>query len=452
MTMRKFLKLIRYVLVTLALVALLTGIRSSRERDASAQAQALETEPDETSSEAASETALAAVSENASETGPQPLSIADRTDHPALLYLMEDGAFHPERALTWGEFVRAVGVLVDGLSRPASTMWLSEDGLEGTYRGVSGLTRAGILDLQGQFRPKRAMTRDDLAQTLDRLGLQMEGEEQVLVRAIATAVAQGAMLGGEEVLDGTQAVTRREAAVVLVRLAGREPESEGLFAAGLLPKDVGEDDWTWPFIADACLAGEIPVREPGIFRMYGWLYKADENGALVKDETDGVWTFGPDGRYTTGDAALDATLANALEVSGANDLTGRAALEAVYLYVKNNFSYKVTPEDTTPETTGSTGWEFARATRFFSNGGGTCYGYAATFGLLARALGENAHIVAARVNEHNAPHSFVVIQEDGVDWIYDVELEDARPYRHKDLALFHIQNFKIYNYWYNPSW
>ena len=391
---------------------------------------------------------------SAAEQSPCTLSLSDRTDHPALLDGGRDGAFHPEEALTWGELARAVNALADGLPQPASAMWLGETGRDGAYRGAAGLMAAGILDPDAAFQPDAGMTRADLAETLDRLGLLMEGEDQVWVRAVATAVSKGALLDDPATADGAQTVTRREAAVVLERLAGREPEpdSEALFDAGLMPSDVSRDDWAWPYMADACLTGAIPVREPGLVRMYGWLYEADENGELVRDAVDGVWCFGPDGRYTTGDADLDEKLAQALAASGANDLEGVEALQAAYLYVKDNFEYKLTPGDETPEAVGSTGWECGRAARFFRYGGGTCYGYAATFGLLARALGENAQIVAAQVNQFKGDHSFVVIPEDGTDWIYDVELEDARQYRHADLDLFHILNHAIYHYWYNASW
>lgn len=390
----------------------------------------------------------------APEQDPCTLSLSDRTDHPALLDGSRDGAFHPEGALTWGELARAANALADGLPQPASAMWLGETGREGMYRGAAGLIQAGILDPGVTFQPDAGVTRADLAETLDRLGLMMQGDEQTWVRAVATAVSKGALLDDPSSADSAQIVTRREAAIVLERLAGREPEpqSQALFNAGLMPSDVSQDDWAWPYMADACLAGAIPVREAGVFRMYGWLYEADENGELVRDTTDGVWAFGPDGRYTTGDTDLDEKLTQALAASGANELEGVEALQAAYLYVKDNFEYKHVPEDLYPESVGSTDWINERAARFFKYGGGTCYGYAATFGLLARALGENAYIVAAEVNERFAPHSFVVIPEDGIDWIYDVELEDARQYRHADLDLFHIQNHAIYHYWYNASW
>lgn len=434
--MREKRKIILYaVLAALAGAMLLAGVRSSGTED-SAPASPAPTQTPEPS--------------------PPPLTLADRPDHPALMDRAEDGAFYPEEALTYGELTRALGRLVEGLPVPASAMWLDERGGEGALRGAAGLTEAEILEPDesgGPFQPERAVTRGELAGILDRLGLRMAGEEQVLVRAIATAVSRGSMLEGTgaEISDG-QPVARREAAVVLVRLAGREPESERLFGAGLKPVDVSGDDWTWPFMADAALEGDIPQYEPGIFRMFGWLYKAGDDGAIVTDETDGVWAFGPDGRYTTNDAALDGELVRALKASGANELTGQEALAAAYLYIKDHFVYRMTPLDATTEEVGSTGWEFKRAARFFRYRGGTCYGYAAAFGLMARALGENAQIVAAEVNQFYGDHAFVVIPEDGVDWIYDVELEDARPERHQDLELFRIQNHDIYDYWYTPDW
>jgi hypothetical protein len=192
--------------------------------------------------------------------------------------------------------------------------------------------------------------------------------------------------------------------------------------------------------------------EGGVHRAYGTLYAAWDDGTMVVDADYGVWTFGLDGAYTTGNEELDNYLLDALEACGANDLNDEEALEAAYLYIKYNFEYMVRPEDMDTIEVGVFGWEYDRAVRFFRYGGGTCYGFAAAFGLMARMLGYNAYAVAAQINEYYAPHGFVVIPEDGVDWIYDVEMENTRQDRHKDLALFHIQNYGIYNYWYIPDW
>ena len=89
---------------------------------------------------------------------------------------------------------------------------------------------------------------------------------------------------------------------------------------------------------------------------------------------------------------------------------------------------------------------------FFRYGGGTCYGYAAAFGLMARALGEHAYVVAAEINQFFGAHGFVVIPEGEEDILYDVEMEATRPERHGDLDLFGIRNYVIYNYWYVANW
>lgn len=190
----------------------------------------------------------------------------------------------------------------------------------------------------------------------------------------------------------------------------------------------------------------VRLEQPGLYRIDGWLYDLD-------GETErSVWTFDENGRYTTGDGQLDASLADALHASGADVLQGEAALQAAYLYIKNNFHYKVRPEDAHTEENGSVDWINERALRFLTIAGGTCYGYASAFGLMARCLGYEAQIVAAEINQYHEPHAFVVIQEDGTDYIYDVEMEDTRPERHNDLDLYRLTNHTIYSYWYEPAW
>ena len=370
-----------------------------------------------------------------------PFSIADQSAHPALLLAPEDGVFRPDGFMTRGEMVLALARLTEGLETKETTRRRSVLPAEEHRLAVAGMSGAGLPPEPDGFRPQWPMEWQELRALLEALGKQLKDPAGEAARDCA------------EDLTGSGYVTRREAALVLETLAGREMlEGERLLLGRCVPADLTTEDADWLAIADAVTQGDPPRPEPGVYRLNGWVYAADENGDPVRNGTVGVWSFGPDGRYTTGSEALDRRLVRALQESGAIGLTGRDALEAVYLYVKNDFEYKVTPADAQPEEDGATGWEFARAARFFQYGGGTCFGYAAAFGLLARCLGEDAKIVSATINEYDAPHSFVVIPEDGTDWIYDVELEDARPERHGDLELFHILNYQIYNYWYTPDW
>ncbi len=197
----------------------------------------------------------------------------------------------------------------------------------------------------------------------------------------------------------------------------------------------------------------VKLDTPGMYLVDGWLYAlGDEGKSLREGAGNDIWAFDIDGRYTTGDGELDTYLADAMHKSGADVLTGDEALRAAYMYVKNNYHYKVKPEDAHLEENGSVGWVNERAKSFLPSAGGTCYGYAAAFGLMARCLGYEAHIIAGEINQYNEPHAFVVIPEDGTDYIYDVEMEDTRPERHEDMDLYRQENFQIYLYWYEPTW
>ena len=388
-----------------------------------------------------------------SETAPMALRMAGQSRHPALMTCLNGGRFDPERTVTRVEFCRMLAPMLTGLPEGTASFSDLAPGSAG-YEEAAALTDAGILppEEDGLFRPKDAVTRRELTMTLMRLGRSLPSGAGKRADTLAAEVSSGATsrVGTTEDLD--EPILREELAVVLVRLAGREPCEAGLFLGGHMPEDVALDDFAWTYIADAVTDGVVETPAEGVYRAYGWLYAAWGDGTLMRDMDWGVWTFGLDGRYTTGNATLDGYLQQGLTDSGASELTGTQALEAVYMYVKAQGEYLVRPEDATPLPPAATGWEYDRALRFFRYGGGTCYGYAAAFGLLARVLGENAYIISGQVNQYHGAHAFVVIPENGVDWIYDPELEDTRPTRHADLELFHLENFGIYDYWYTPDW
>jgi hypothetical protein len=386
----------------------------------------------------------------------QALTIADQSAHESLLTLAPDGNFYPLRGVSKVQFCQSIYDLVEGLESGRVT-FLDYRSWSVGYQAVACLYSEGLLpETSGQnFYPAQNITRGEAAEILKRLSTRLTGQEAQRVAQLADDVAQGVTSQAGQDSSEQEAVLRQEMAVILERLTGREPdeaEQTALFLRQMLPGDITRDNYAWAYITDAVTAGNVELMEGGVHRAYGTLYATWDDGTMVVDVDYGVWTFGLDGAYTTGNAELDAYLLQALEDSGANDLDDWEALKAAYLYIKYNFTYLVRPEDTETIEVGVFGWEYDRAVRFFRYGGGTCYGYAAGFGLMARMLGYTAYAVAAQVNEYYAPHGFVVIPEDGVDWIYDVEMEATRPERHGDLDLFHIQDYATYNYWYVPDW
>ena len=389
---------------------------------------------------------------------PASLRLKAGTGHPALMSCDGNGSFYPQRTVSRAGLCELLAPMLSGL--PAEAEETEEQPLfsdyhmgNAGYQAAAALVRAGIIPADdGEFRPRDDVTRGEMSRILRRLGLSLSGDAGERAAALAADVEAGATSRGGAAESADEPILREELAVILERLAGREPQEAALLLAECLPPDIALDDFAWAYITDAVTAGSVPTPEPGVHRAYGWLYAVWEDGTLIRDMDWGVWTFGLDGRYTTGSEELDGYLQYALEASGANELEGSDALKAAYLYVKYHGEYIVRPEDENPLEPGVTGWEYERALRFFRYGGGTCYGYAAAFGLMARALGETAYIVSAQVNQYYGAHAFVVIPEDGVDWVYDVELEDTRPERHGDLALFRIEPMGFYSYWYETDW
>jgi len=378
------------------------------------------------------------------------LIIAKQEEHPALMTVNDAGYFQPYSRATVRETCESFYGLLRGLSGVSGKdETLDRTAWGGAYRAAALLHNSGILD--DGMRPGDTLTRGMLAGMLQRIAGYLSGEESERAFLLAAEVSSGAT-GRDGTSGAEDVITRAELAVVLVRLVGREPDGTALFLGEHIPVDVSEETYAWEYISDAVTAGAVEPLAAGTYRAYGALYGVDENGELLRDVDYGVWTFGPDGKYTTGNAELDGFIEQVLQKCNVDEKSPEEALKAVYLHVKYNYVYLVTPADMVTEKKGDTGWENERALRFFQNGGGTCYGFAAGFGLLARSLGEHAYIVSAQVNEYYAPHGFVVIPEDGVDWIYDVEMEATRMERHKDLGLYHIKNYAVYNYWYTPDW
>lgn len=381
---------------------------------------------------------------------PVSLSISLTDEHPAFLTLDEYGCFRFYKNVTRMEVCQALYTVLEGWpggSYRFSDMSAAQPGCA----AAAALCREGIVPVPAgeAFLPDAEVTREELTGILEELSRHLEGEALTRVEELTAEVREGSLAWSEKAQAG---ISRVEFAQIIVRLSGRTPNEAALMIGDYLPVDVDMESYAWLYIADAVTEGVLPAPEEGVYRVEGILYGVGPDGELLRDTDYGVWTFGPDGRYTTGDADLDACIRAALESCGADELSDEKALKAVYLHVKYDYEYLVTPADMVVEEPAATGWENERALRFFQNGGGTCYGFAAAFGLLARSIGEHAYIVSAQVNQYYAPHGFVVIPEDGVDWIYDVEMEATRMERHKDLELFRIKNYGIYNYWYTPDW
>lgn len=179
--------------------------------------------------------------------------------------------------------------------------------------------------------------------------------------------------------------------------------------------------------------------EDGFLLLDGYLYEVDSDGSIKTDFSDGMLSFGADGRYTSGDDELDAIVA-ALIVSQTPEKASRLErLGALYAYVRDNMTY-VGFESASLGTTspnGADGWGNGVAKTALSGLKGNCYYYNSAFTALARGLGYQAYIVTGTCGLPARPHCWCEIEMDGSVFYCDPELEWSRSvYQNEKTDIF----------------
>ena len=213
---------------------------------------------------------------------------------------------------------------------------------------------------------------------------------------------------------GSSEVSRAEAAVVLNSLLGLEA-GEAYFP------DVPAAYWA----ADAVAAAGKPLYEEklesGFVNLSGWLYHVEEDGYFLKNAYKGSLFFDQNGRYTSGDAALDAAVAAAIDANTDESMDREEMLRAMYLYVRDNFKYL----RRNYYKLGENDWALKEAGTMYESGLGNCYNYAAAFWAAARGLGYDAMTVSGNIGSDRSQHGWVEIPIDGERYVFDVEIEMA---------------------------
>ena len=151
----------------------------------------------------------------------------------------------------------------------------------------------------------------------------------------------------------------------------------------------------------------------------GGLYYVQKDGSFLTNGSVGHLTFGADGRYTSGNAVLDSYVDQALAECTNSSMTKSQKLRAAYLYVRDHGAYLARPH----QARGTTAWAEESARFMFEHKKGNCYCFAGQFLYMARRIGYDAYVVSGGVGRKDSDHAWVMIPENGQQYIYDVELE-----------------------------
>lgn len=196
------------------------------------------------------------------------------------------------------------------------------------------------------------------------------------------------------------------------------------------------------------------MAEDGFILLDGFLYEVGADGRIKRDFTDGMLTFDADGRYTSGDAELDAAVAALIVSQTAEQETRIDKLHRLYDYVRDNIEYVgyVNNSYSYAEPNGADGWGNSVAKEALQNLAGNCYYYNSAFAALARGLGYQAYIVTGTCGLPARSHCWCEIELDNTVYYCDPELEWSRSaYQQESADIFFKDWTQTEGWCYSPN-
>ena len=170
---------------------------------------------------------------------------------------------------------------------------------------------------------------------------------------------------------------------------------------------------------------------PGLFDAGDALYCVGSDGFMVRDTVFQGLRFGSDGRYTCGNAVIDAYVESVLASLTSRSMSREEKLRACYEDIYYNFDYQGNANHV-PRAQDCKYWAESYMLRLIERGKGNCYCFAAKMYYLALRLGyPTARAISGAAIDEETDHGWLEIPIDGVRYICDPELE-AKMYKGED--------------------
>lgn len=175
-------------------------------------------------------------------------------------------------------------------------------------------------------------------------------------------------------------------------------------------------------------APDFSLTTGGWFCVGDGYYYADETGALATNTVlEG---------YSLNDAGKTATKYRVIQLVNEHtdpSMTDQEKIEAIYNWLlKNSMNYIRTYEHVKADWVWKDSWVDDMAASQLNNWGGNCFRYAALSGMMIReATGlkvtvYHGYVINSPTNR--APHGWITVEQDGVLYAYDVELDKHAGY------------------------
>lgn len=357
-------------------------------------------------------------------------------------------SFHPWRNVTRAE---AAQMLFRLLPEPPEERAEYADVPQGAWyaEAVRAIGALGVMGAgEETFRPGEEITREEFVRSVASFfPLETGGEpfpdvprDSPNAAYILSARQSGWVQGNRDGLFCPQEpITRAQAAVLLNRALGRGGDGDYIRAAHpAFYLDVPPDSWFYEDVLEATvphtydsgggqerwLSHTAGTDAPagGFHLVDGWLYCYSEaDGDILRNTRVGGLPFNAAGRFTSGNAELDGRLREIVLAQTREGMTREEMLRSLYLFVRDNKGFKYLRRPAYQP--GASDFMEADALLLLKTGRGNCYCYASVFWYLARWIGYDAVIYSGLVGQNASPHAWVEINFDGVDYIFDAELE-----------------------------
>lgn len=361
-----------------------------------------------------------------------------------------DGSFNPDGFVTRAQMCQLIYNLMT--EKPQVTREFSDVSDDAWYyESVNALYSAELVNgkySDAEFCPNDLISRGETVELICRFypdnggasDFSDVGEGSEFYTAISNAAENGWISGFD---DGTfrpeNPITRAELAAVMNRVLDRYADREFIKANDRVRifTDVEPDHWAYYDITEATVEHnhEIDGEEkwlsymweptglaPGYYMINHYLYYVEEGTGqfAVNCGYDG-FNFDARGRYTTGNTELDGHLYEVIKEICINEPKNEANLEAIYFYVRDNFTYQARQH--VPR--GATGWELTYATPMMRSHYGNCYSWASVFMYLTRCAGFESRCQSGTTGKNNNAHGWTEIEFDGVWYVFDPEMENS---------------------------
>lgn len=371
-----------------------------------------------------------------------------------------DGYFYPYAAVTRAETAQIFLNLYPDTPIAAN---IYSDVEEGSWyeSAVSALSGAGMLTgyPDGTFHPLQPVSRCEFVKVL----VSMTDEEPQglsptfsdvpethwAYNVIAYAEDRGWISSSDGEFHPDEPMRRADAVIVLNAFLGRQPDRKTIDGNPFVRffPDVRPGDSFYYDVMEATVSHtlrfdksaeiwtdlteyEVTLPEGPCYTSEG-LYCISDGKVLTDGDygTGETLHFNADGRYTSGNADIDAYIDRIVAEVITPGMNAVERLRACYDYEYNNVCY-LANNNHVPRSSPASEWTETYMLRLIETGKGNCYCYASEMFYLARRVGwDSANVISGGVMGTNDDHGWATVEYGGDTVIVDPELDFGRgPY------------------------